>query len=231
MITMLLLPGMDGTSELFERFIATAPPGFRFFPVRLPEKSSYDELETALIGNLPDGSFTIVAESFSGPLGIRLAARAAHRVQSLIFSNSFTRAPRSPLYMAFPWSTLFRVLPPEWVIRAYLLGRFTNAENMRAVRKAAAQMSPRIIAGRVRESLRVDDLAVVRNLALPILYLRGREDRLLPDRSVEEMQRANPAVVRRDLDAPHLLLQTVPEEAWSHIEAFIMTATRKGGNS
>jgi pimeloyl-ACP methyl ester carboxylesterase len=229
MITMLLLPGMDGTGELFERFIAAAPPGFRLLPIRFPEKSSYDELETALIGNLPDGPFTIVAESFSGPLGIRLAARAPERVQSLILSNSCARAPRSPLYAALPWSMLFRFLPPKWVIRVFLLGRFTNSESLRAVRKAAAEISPRVMAQRIRETLRVDDLPVLRALRLPIPYLRGREDRLVFDRSVEEMQRANPAVLRRDLAAPHLLLQTVAEEAWSHIEAFIMTTTRKRG--
>ena len=231
MITMVLLPGMDGTGELFERFIAKAPPGFRLLPVRFPEKSSYDELETALIGNLPEGPFTIVAESFSGPLGIRLAARAADRVESLILSNAFAGAPRSSLYAALPWEMLFRFLPPEWIIRGFLLGRFTNSENTRAVRKAAAEISPRVMAQRIRATLRVNDLPVLRDLRLPILYLRGREDGLVFDRSVEEMQRANPAVLRRDLAAPHLVLQAVAEEAWSHIEPFIMKTTRKGGKS
>ena len=126
---------------------------------------------------------------------------------------------------------MFRFLPPRWVIRVYLLGRFTNSENMRDVREAAAQISPRVMAGRVRESLRVDDRPVLRTLTLPILYLRGGEDRLALDRSVQEMERVNSAVSRRDLAAPHLLLQTVAEEAWSYIEASIMTATRKGGKS
>jgi hypothetical protein len=63
-----------------------------------------------------------------------------------------------------------------------------------------------------------------------MLYLRGTEDRLVLEGSVEAMQRANPAILRSDLPAPHLLLQTVAEEAWSHIDAFIrMSAQRQGG--
>jgi pimeloyl-ACP methyl ester carboxylesterase len=228
--TLLLLPGMDGTGELFERFVATAPPGYRALSMRLPPLAKFDELETALFPQLPADAFSIVAESFSGPLGIRLAARASDRVEALIFSNTFADGARSSLYALVPWALAFRFPPPRWVIRRYLLGRFINRQNLAAIRVAAAQTSPGIMARRLIATLRVDDTPLLRKLRLPMLYLRGTEDRLVLDESVEAMQQANPAIVRRDIAAPHLLLQTAAEEAWSNIDAFItIPGRRKGG--
>jgi len=219
---------MDGTGELFARFIAVTPPGYRATAVRLPPLAKYEELE-ALI-ELPDGPFTIVAESFSGPLGIRLALRAADRVEALIFSNTFADHARNPLCTLLPWSLMFRLGPPRWIIRRYLLGSFMDAENLAAVKAAGAQVSPALMAQRVRATLRVDDRELLGRLRIPMLYLRGTEDRLVLEGSVKAMQRANPAILRSDLPAPHLLLQTVAEEAWSHIDAFIrMSAQRQGG--
>ena len=230
MKTLILLPGMDGTGELFERFIAVAPPGFRAIALRLPPVAKYAELEAALLPQLPADAFTIVAESFSGPLGIRLAARAADRVEALIFSNTFADRPRSPLYALVPWALAFRFPPPRWVSGRYLLGRFITRQNLAAIRVASAQTSPKIMARRLIATLRVDDTPLLRKLRLPMLYLRGTEDHLVLDESVEAMQRANPAILRRDIEAPHLLLQTAAAEAWSSIEAFItMAAQRKKG--
>ena len=221
---------MDGTGELFERFIAAAPPGYRAIVLRLPPLAKFDELEAALLPQLPADAFSIVCESFSGPLGIRLAARASDRVEALIFSNTFADGPRSPLYALVPWALAFRFPPPRWLIRRYLLGRFIDPQNLAAIRVAAVQTSPKIMARRLIATLHVDDTPLLRKLRLPMLYLRGTEDHLVLDKSVEAMQRANPAVLRRDVAAPHLLLQTAAEEAWSKIDAFItISAHRKGG--
>ena len=222
---------MDGSGELFERFIAAAPTGFRLIALRFPQFANYDDLEVALFEQLPAEEFSIVAESFSGPLGIRLAARAAERVNALVFSNTFADAPRSPLYAMWPWAFLFRFSPPGWIVRRYLLGRFIDRENLTPVRRAAADVSPSVMAKRVVASLRVNDLPILRKLRVPMLYLRGTEDRLVLDRSVRVMQHANPTILRRDVAAPHLLLQTAAAEAWSHIAPFIIGATQKRGTS
>ena len=221
---------MDGTGELFERFIATAPAGLRLVPLRLPQLADYDSLERALREQLPDGDFSIVAESFSGPLAIRLAARAGQRVHALVFSNAFADRPRSALYALLPWALAFRFPAPRWIIRRYLLGGFINHENLGAVRKAAEQVSAPLMARRLIATLRVNDLTTLRQLDLPMLYLRGTEDRLVLESSVQAMERACPWIIRHDIAAPHLLLQTVPEGAWLHIDPFIrMASHQKGG--
>ena len=64
--TAVLLPGLDGTGDLFDVFVAHAP----------------HDVEC-------------IAESFSGPIGVRLAARFPERVTRLVLCNSFVTPPRS----------------------------------------------------------------------------------------------------------------------------------------
>jgi len=76
MVTLVLLPGMDGTGELFSKFIETLAPGTESIVVRYPTTGAlgYAELERIARSKLPtDRPFVILAESFSGPIGILLA--------------------------------------------------------------------------------------------------------------------------------------------------------------
>jgi pimeloyl-ACP methyl ester carboxylesterase len=88
-LPIVLLPGLHGTGDLFEPFLACAPPHLRPIVVPLPEKSSYAELLEEVRRQLPAGRFAIVAESFSGPLAVALARGASERVVGVILCNSF----------------------------------------------------------------------------------------------------------------------------------------------
>lgn len=83
----ILLPGLDGTARLFERFIHAAPNGARPVPIALPtEPLTYTELVDKISAVLPTGRLAIVAESYSGPLAVAIAARRP--IAGLIFCNS-----------------------------------------------------------------------------------------------------------------------------------------------
>src|SRR5688572_12014000 len=84
-ITAVLLPGLDGTGELFAPFVAAAPQGIRTIVVDYPtSKTSIDVLERRVREKLTDRCI-LIAESFSGPIGVRVAAD--DRVQALILCN------------------------------------------------------------------------------------------------------------------------------------------------
>ena len=78
-LTLLLLPGMDGTGELFAEFVKLLPSWIEPRVVSYPRdrRLSYDQLlpilESALPSNKP---FVILAESFSTPLAVRFAAES-----------------------------------------------------------------------------------------------------------------------------------------------------------
>ena len=61
---LILLPGLDGTGELFAPFVAVSPPGVSTIPVAYPiELYSYDELEPLVQEKLTDNC-VILGESF-----------------------------------------------------------------------------------------------------------------------------------------------------------------------
>src|SRR5512147_2728475 len=76
MATLLLLPGLDGTGELFAAFVAA----LREHEVRIityphDRALGYPALEEFVREKLPrDQDYFLLAESFSGPVGISIAA-------------------------------------------------------------------------------------------------------------------------------------------------------------
>jgi len=83
MTRLVLLPGLDGTGELFASFI-DALGGFATQVIAYPtdRAMTYAEHENFVRGKLPaDEDFVLLAESFSGPIGISIAAAAPPRLK------------------------------------------------------------------------------------------------------------------------------------------------------
>lgn len=197
----LLLPGMDGTGDLFDAFVRAAPAGFEPVVVRLPPLASYEELREAAETNLAD-TFAIIAESFSGPIAIEIAARHPQRVTQLVLCNSFAVSPLPRVLRWLPWRLLFALPVPGFVIR-YFLGT-----------SSIPKVSPALLAARVQAVFRLDCTEALRAVRCPIVVLRGTKDRIVSRRSAEFFSRYAEI---RELDGPHLLLQTKPQEAWAAI--------------
>lgn len=221
-VPVVLLPGMDGSGTLFEEFAAKAPPHFRPVVVPLPNSASYDELTESVARKLPpEGPFVIVAESFSGPIAIRLAVRYADRASGLVLVNTFAAPPRLPALRALPWSYVFAVPPPRWVVRALLAGRHASSELVDRVRSAIKATDATTLSGRLRALLSVNEIGNLERIRCPVLLLRGTQDRLVTSRSAEIFLRHRRHIESCEIVGPHLLLQTRPEEAWRAIEEFL----------
>jgi hypothetical protein len=82
MATLILLPGLDGTGELFAAFVAA----MRGHDVRIIDyprdrAMSYAALEDFVRDKLPrDQDYFLLANQFSGPIGISIAADVAAAV-------------------------------------------------------------------------------------------------------------------------------------------------------
>jgi pimeloyl-[acyl-carrier protein] methyl ester esterase len=208
MTTLVLLPGLDGTGTLFDDFIAALPKTTTPVVIRYPahEALSYPELLEFIEEHLPDGSFAVLGESFSGPLAIELAAKC-DRVKAVILCATFTRSPVwVPPFLVSPlW---FRVLP-RCIIAKVLLGTFRAP----ALSRAIGMVPARVIAARVRRVLAVDVRKKMKTLRAPVLSIAGSRDWLVRRRDF-----GGETVV---LDAPHLILQSEPEAAARVVARFL----------
>jgi len=219
-LPIVLLPGLHGTGDLFEPFLAKAPPHLRPIVVPLPEKSSYAELLEEVRGQLPDGRFAILGESFSGPLAVALARGASERVAGVILCNSFISPPRSALWRFLPWSLLFRIPPPRWAVRFFLAGFNASPALVSAVRAVVVAAPRTLLAGRMHAIFTLPPAGTTLPMDVPALFLTGRDDVLVVP-NPEALQKIAFRFTRKDIQAPHLLLQTAPAEAWDAISTFL----------
>ena len=77
--SLVLLPGLNGTGDLFAPLLAKLPDSLSATVVRYPAAEPLDYLGHEAIARaaLPtDRPFVLLGESFSGPIAIRIAASA-----------------------------------------------------------------------------------------------------------------------------------------------------------
>ena len=218
---LVLLPGLDGTGALFAPFTAAAPPDVALTIVPLPEwPSEPAALAAALTERVSlDSDTVLLAESFAGPLALRLARQQAPAAVVLV--NSFIRAPVPAAACRLVPSALFAVPMPDVVLRHWLLGATATPALLGAFRAALARVPVRVLAARVRALASLDAAADAAQLTCPLLYLRGTSDRLVRERSVRELQTSAPATEVAQVPGPHLLLQAAPQLAWAALEPYL----------
>jgi hypothetical protein len=121
-----LLPGLDGTGQLFAPLIAAAPTGINCAVVDYPHhEASIDVLEQRVRKRLP-GPCILIAESFSGPIAVRVASDA--RVKALVLCYSFVSGPLLPALRHIAIPALFKLPRPASMLRLLLLGRHAAEE-------------------------------------------------------------------------------------------------------
>lgn len=220
----LLLPGMDGTGRLFAPLIPHLARELRprvvAFSPSVPR--DYDELLGELA--IPDAPFAIVAESFSGPLGVKLAASYPDRVHALVLVATFLRNPAPIASWIHPALThrAFQWRLPDLALRLGLLGMDASAEQLDALRSTLVEVSPKVLARRLGAIGSLDVSTEFASIRAPTLYLAGRDDRLVGSSPMQQMKRLRPELETRVLDAPHLVLQRRPLEAGRVISEFVL---------
>jgi pimeloyl-ACP methyl ester carboxylesterase len=67
----------------------------------------------------------------------------------------------------------------------------------------------------------VDATAAFRRCQVPMLYVAGARDTVVPRRNLRIVQQINPTIRSAIIDAPHMVLQTHPREAAHAISTFL----------
>ncbi len=222
-----LLPGLDGTGRLFSRFIGAGRGALELRVLAYPPDRilGYAELADEVRRQLPtDRPFALLGESFGGPLALRVASGCPPGLAGVVLASSFHARPAAALLQALrPLSFAFFRLPlPEHAVRLLLGGRDAPAELVAEVRGAVATVRPEVMVARAREALRVDASAFVKGCPAPLLFLGGKQDRLLRTALPFEIRMLRPDAEIRMLDAPHLLLQRQPALAMRVVEEFLI---------
>ncbi|MTW11641.1 alpha/beta hydrolase [Pseudoduganella eburnea] len=220
---LVLLPGMDGTGELFTPFIQALGGQFDVRVVKYPgdHGGGYDELEALARAALPqDRPYFLLGESFSGPIAVSIAASAPQHLSGLVLCCTFAHNPRPRLAAL---KALIGVMPVKALPAAWLV-----SEQLRAPFNAAlSKVTSNALRARMRAVLAVDVRSRLAACNVPILYLQAKRDLLVPPGAANAITSIKPAVKLAAFDAPHFLLQTVPREAAREVGDFVRLNARR----
>lgn len=226
-LQLVLLPGMDGTGDLFDPLLSALPPAPPPVVIRYPagEPLDYPALEQRVRQALPaQAPFVLLAESFSGPLGATIAAAPPSNLSGLILCASFVRAPHPRLGVARPLASWLPVtLLPRMVLHHLLLGTHGTPALRAALDQAVARVAPAVMRTRLKAVMGADQSAAFAGVRMPVLYLQARHDRVVPPAAAALVARLAPQTRVVDIDAPHCLLQAAPEAAAEAIISFMHT--------
>lgn len=226
-----LVPGMDGTGQLFYRQVPSLARRHRVATYALREQATMEDLVADLAGVIraaaPDGRATVVGESFGGSVALSFALAHPELVDRLVIVNSFPRfLPQSRLRLAtwmlgavpFPWQTMTAV---RRLTASRLHSRYTHAREIRRFLVLTARTTRLGYLQRLRILRDYDVRDRLPEIRAPTLFLASDHDHLVP--AVEQaryMADRVPGATMRVLEghghicliAPNVFLSAILEE-------------------
>ncbi|MEN6623257.1 MAG: alpha/beta hydrolase [Smithella sp.] len=222
-----LMPGLDGTGRSFEPVLPLIDEDARITIVKYPEDRflSFDETVSCALSQIPQGtSPIIIAESFSGPVAVRLVASGIISPKALVLCATFACSPRPLLwriarFLRLPF--IIREDMPRFFFK-FVIGRDELIDALLPLwKKVHAGVPPRIMKSRLGMINEVDVRSDLDKLTLPCLYLQAKNDRIVPSSCLRNFVRHVPHLCVNSFDAPHFILQALPKDCLKAIEAFL----------
>ncbi len=223
----MLLPGLDGSGISFRPFVPHLPQWIKPVVVTYPPDHvlGYDQLLPLVLEAIPDSPFVLLGESFSSPLALMVAAKRPQGLRGLILCAAFAR---NPVWFRPGWLRhlarpfFFRLYPRYARIKAKLRARGDRELN-ELLAEAVSKIKPQVLANRIRCILQVDVMRELSACDVPVLYLRGDRDLMVPRHNLTEMAKCLPSMRVAHIPTVHWVLQAQPTAAAKAIVEFIST--------
>lgn len=217
---LVVLPGMDGTGDLFRPFVERLARRRAVEVVGYPKDAALDyaALTELVQARVPRRGYHLLAESFSGPIAIELAARDPN-VTGLILVSTFVRHPL-PSWLAGP----AQLVDIRWLPRALIEGFLLGSDPAPGVRERLAAVLPTIppavMRTRALAALRADARMALARVTCPILCVVASKDLLLGTRGVRAMRAVRTDFEVELISGPHMLLEARAAETAAVVERF-----------
>jgi len=222
----LILPGLDGQAALRAEFIAALAPSLPARCLTYPDHlSRYDDLLPLIQDQVKEteGNFILIAESFSGPLALRIAETPPAGLKGIIWVGSFISAPsRLPVCVAhMARFTPVQHRPFRQLMNFAGFGSYGTKETRKLCAEIMQNLPPKTIAGRLKEVLSLSKAPEHAQSTLPALALCASRDRLLNQHSQQAFE--DHGIPTELVTGPHFLLQSRPVEIATRVRRFFDT--------
>ena len=219
---LVLLPGMDGTSRLFDEFIDKLDYN-ESFAIVLPQcgDQSYTSLAAFVSRQLPKNDCIVLAESFSGGIALKLLENHSN-IKAVIFAASFLSCPRPFLVNIAKYLPLSKMAmwPVSKVfLKLFIWGNNASDEQLSLFKRVMDDVQPDTLRKRLAALAHLDGLKSRSDI--PALCLVAKNDKLVPSKKSNEFRQVFSNIQVVGLSGPHFLLQTNAEGAAGVIQEFI----------
>lgn len=234
-----LVPGMDGTGQLFYRQVPLLAGAYRVATYALRDDArTMGQLVADLAGVVDaaapgTGRAIVVGESFGGALAMSFALARPEKVQALVVLNSFPYfAPQVRLHLAawglgaVPWGAM-NLIRRLTAFRMH--SRQTDREEIQQFLVLTARASRDGYIGRLKLLMRYDVRERLHELVPPTLFLAAAQDHLVPSvAQARFMAGRTPGAVMRVLEGHGHICLIAPDVDLRQILHQWRPATRDG---
>lgn len=212
-MTLVLIPGLDGTGEFFKPFLDIyGRDRAELIPLPQHGAQDYAALTEYVAQRLPvNRDYVLLAESFGGPIGANLAMRGLPRLKGLVFVATFLSPP------AWWTTTLGLMLPLEktvptrvgrMILHWLLAGPLASDKTMDWVQQVVSGVPAGIIKARIRAIRRLRPQKGCTDV--PALYIQSTQDRLIGASKFREFGKHFSDLKLFKIEGPHLILPSRP---------------------
>ena len=219
-----MLPGMDGTGELFGSVVSCLDAAIESTVCCYPNDPDlhYEELQQFAGTLLPeDEPFVVLGESFSGPVAVMLAARQSENLRGLILVSTFLRSPKPWLLSAaLKLPDIAFANKPRMFVKQIVAAQGIETDPVTQIHAVASGLDTAVIRSRLQciDSVDVRDLAG--DIKVPVCTITGRDDKLVSAHNARELGSYFDNVETNAIAGNHFVLQTSPEKSADIISRF-----------
>jgi pimeloyl-[acyl-carrier protein] methyl ester esterase len=209
-----LLPGLDGTGLLFKPLLESLDGRCEFLIIRHSRANNFLELVEEIEDQLPKNrKISLIAESFTGPVAIEIIARKNFDIGASVLCATFCTSPFLQLVslaeflpnFAFQFTALKKL-----ALNIFGMDSNTESRVKLDVHQIIESEDPYLIKKRLHILKSIDVTDQVRNVLVPILYIRASRDRVISNQLGQRMIDGLPYVEVTEVSGPHLILQSEP---------------------
>jgi pimeloyl-[acyl-carrier protein] methyl ester esterase len=224
---LVFMPGLDGTGKSFEPLLPFVAADVRVTIVRYPTHTflSFAETVQCAAAQIPgDDPPVVIAESFSGPVAVRMIASGLCPARALVLCATFARSPHPVAWRVARFLKLPLFIRPDM---PGLFFKFIIGDDQRIAallplwKKVHADVPARMLASRLSLINHLDVTQDLPRLTMPCLYLQATDDRIVPPGRLKDFERNIPQLSVKKIKAPHFILQAEPRACLAAVDEFL----------
>ncbi|MCB0713053.1 MAG: hypothetical protein KDD67_12045 [Ignavibacteriae bacterium] len=231
---LILLPGLDGSVELYEPFCEVMRGELEGMVIGYPANYYLDlnSLVEYAEARIPETRpIVLMGVSFSSPIAARLLKRKKRNYIAAIFCTTFLISPHpilTRLASILPTNLFSYSLKMTPIVRLFFYEKESPLNLIQQFQEANAKLSPHVLGKRIASLIQVDERSSLEGIEVPCCYLQAKNDKIIPARALKafRLSREPDSTSEHSLPlltiaGPHALLQCKPKESWEAIKEFL----------